>query len=370
MIIRATDLKRKHIFSKNHPFFMIAKVAESGNYLPVYQSEAVKNYKSYQEFEISMSYLCNSDTQRPLRITFFDKKKTSQFHAIGWVDTNFLTLSETIGQKIDLINKKGKKSGIFIVDKLSVEKVFTFVDYLKSGVQLNLITAIDFTASNKNPSDPTSLHFLGNQGINQYSSCIRAVCEILCPYDTDQLFPIYGFGAKINGQIDHSFPLTFNPQYPCVKGLDGIMHAYHSALTKIEFSGPTLFAPIIRLASSMAHQNYLADRTYTILLIVTDGVINDLQDTTDAIVDAGTIPLSIIIVGVGNADFATMDVLDADDVPLVSRSGKKMVRDLVQFVPFNNFKDLHYSALAANVLEEVPRQLVEWAKLNGIRPNV
>ena len=88
----------------------------------------------------------------------------------------------------------------------------------------------------------------------------------------------------------------------------------------------------------------------------------------DAIVDAGRIPLSIIIVGVGNADFAAMDRLDADDVPLVSRGGHKMVRDLVQFVPFNKFANAHYSMLASEVLEEVPRQLCDWARMNGVRP--
>ena len=118
----------------------------------------------------------------------------------------------------------------------------------------------------------------------------------------------------------------------------------------------------------MAIQAWQESRTYTILLIVTDGIINDMMDTIDAIVDAGNKPLSIIIVGVGNANFDAMDVLDADDEPLVSRAGYKMVRDLVQFVPFNEFAKKHYTALAAAVLDEVPRQLVEWAELNGIRP--
>lgn len=41
-------------------------------------------------------------------------------------------------------------------------------------------------------------------------------------------------------------------------------------------------------------------------------------------------PLSIVIVGVGNADFSNMDVLDADDKPLYSRTYKKyMARDIV-----------------------------------------
>ena len=51
---------------------------------------------------------------------------------------------------------------------------------------------------------------------------------------------------------------------------------------------------------------------YTVLLIITDGVINDMQKTMNAIVDAAELPMSIIIVGVGDADFDAMEELDAD----------------------------------------------------------
>ena len=41
-------------------------------------------------------------------------------------------------------------------------------------------------------------------------------------------------------------------------------------------------------------------------------------------------PLSIVIVGVGDADFGTMDQLDADVTPLYSQRYKKyMSRDIV-----------------------------------------
>lgn len=48
---------------------------------------------------------------------------------------------------------------------------------------------------------------------------------------------------------------------------------------------------------------------YYVLMIITDGQINDLQATVDMIVAASHLPLSIVIVGVGNADFTTMDFL-------------------------------------------------------------
>lgn len=45
------------------------------------------------------------------------------------------------------------------------------------------------------------------------------------------------------------------------------------------------------------------------------------------------LPLSLIIVGVGNAEFTNMERLDGDS-GLYSSNGKKAMRDIVQFVPF------------------------------------
>lgn len=42
---------------------------------------------------------------------------------------------------------------------------------------------------------------------------------------------------------------------------------------------------------------------YNICLILTDGVINDLDKSIDEIVKVSDQPISIIIVGVGEADF-------------------------------------------------------------------
>merc|ERR550517_405126 len=64
-----------------------------------------------------------------------------------------------------------------------------------------------------------------------------------------------------------------------------------------------------------------------------------------------------------------MDMLDADDEPLVSSRGQQMEADIVQFVPFNKFKRLHNSMLAREVLEEVPEQLTGWFERRGIKPN-
>ncbi len=63
-----------------------------------------------------------------------------------------------------------------------------------------------------------------------------------------------------------------------------------------------------------------------------------------------------------------MNVLDADENPLYDRLGRKADRDLVQFVPYNQFKN-NPQKLAEQVLEEIPRQVVEYYQHKGIQPN-
>lgn len=78
-------------------------------------------------------------------------------------------------------------------------------------------------------------------------------------------------------------------------------------------------------------------------MILTDGVITDMADTREAIVHASHLPMSVIIVGVGNADFSDMQMLDGDDGILRSPKGEPVLRDIVQFVPFRNFKHVRIS---------------------------
>ena len=78
-------------------------------------------------------------------------------------------------------------------------------------------------------------------------------------------------------------------------------------------------------------------QNFFMLLILTDGVISDIQETVKAIVHASNLPMSIIIVGVGVADFKAMDILDGDGGLLRDANGRSARRDIVQFVPFRDF---------------------------------
>jgi copine 5/8/9 len=61
-----------------------------------------------------------------------------------------------------------------ITVKVSLKDIPTFLDYIASGTQMNLIVAIDFTKSNGDPRTSDSLHYIGNTD-NDYQQAIRSV---------------------------------------------------------------------------------------------------------------------------------------------------------------------------------------------------
>lgn len=78
--------------------------------------------------------------------------------------------------------------------------------------------------------------------------------------------------------------------------------------------------------------------------------------------------MAIIIVGVGDADFSSMETLDGDDEALYSQSYRKyMAADIVQFVPYNDFKNNPHM-LAKETLMEVPTQLLNFMRKHNIAP--
>ena len=241
-----------------------------------------------------------------------------------------------------------------VISRSQLNKNYTFVDYLKAGVQIGLIIAIDFTKSNGIPNNGNSLHYIYGPYPNQYERAIYTCGNIIANYDYDQLFPAFGFGAIINDDDDSTplFNLNFEEE-PDIKYIQGVIEAYHNAIYKIKFSGPTFFAPIIRKVNSMIKKD-INNFKYNILMLLTDGQIEDIDSTIDELIESSFLPLSVVIIGVGYADFSQMEILDSDINPLMNSKGEKACRDLVQFVPFIKYEK-NPEKLSEEVLAEIPR---------------
>lgn len=95
---------------------------------------------------------------------------------------------------------------------------------------------------------------------------------------------------------------------------------------------------------------------------MTAGNVEDVKETKQHLISASKDPLSVVIVGIGEADFAGMEFLDNFE------SEMEDGRDITKFVRFNDYTS--YNALTEAVLDEIPDQLVSYYFDKGTMPGM
>ncbi|GJN14216.1 hypothetical protein PR202_gb01011 [Eleusine coracana subsp. coracana] len=305
----------------------------SGHTLPgtiTVHSEESESSRMAVEMTLHCLNLENKDTfsksDNPLLVECFDFDSSGDHELIGAFQTTINQLEGLYNSKsgANFYHKGHKKpKGQLFVDKIQEKVQHTFLDYISSGFELNFMVAVDFTASNGDPRAPQSLHYIDPSG---------------------------------------------NPNsYQQVVGVAGIMSAYTTTLYSVSLAGPTMFGPVINKAAEIAsHSLQYGNNRYFVLLIITDGVLTDIQETKDCIVRASDLPLSILIVGVGNADFKQMEILDADNGKrLESSTGRIATRDIVQFCSHEGSGQM---SVVQSLLEELPGQFLSYMRARDIKP--
>ncbi|KAD6796284.1 hypothetical protein R6Q59_019911 [Mikania micrantha] len=380
MRLRCKNLDNKDRFSKSDPFLRISRIVEAGNPIPICKTEVVNDNLDpvWKPVCVTMQQYVSKDN--PLVIECFDFNSNGNHTFIGKLHTSIQGLENlykaNVGENFVFPSTHHKDHEKVLKGKLFVEgyeekELFSFLDYISSGFELNFMVAVDFTASNGDPRSPSSLHYINYSGrLNAYQQAIMEVGEVIQVYDYDKRFPAWGFGGRIyNGSVSHCFNLNGNAGSFEVEGVHGIMDAYRNALHTVSLHGPTLFGQVINQAAEIAAQSLSTNSNkYFVLLIITDGVLTDLQETKDALVRGSDLPLSILIVGVGDADFKQMEILDADTGPrLESSTGRIATRDIVQFVPM---RDVQHGgrSMVQSLLEELPGQFLTYMRSRDIKP--
>ena len=325
----------------------------------IYSSSLINNLGTFEPIQIPICLL-----QPNYIVDFY----TSEYQLL-------YTLNKSLAQIQKRNSDKNEppiniNNSLYLFDNSIITKNFSFIDYINAGVKIALSIGIDFTSSNGNPLIPGTLHSIKGNNRNDYARAIESCGKIVGYYDYDQLFPVYGFGAIINSSQNKTPSMCFNlnmTKDPNIKDINNVLKAYYDCIgyKKVTFSGPALFTPLIKEVVSRINKRDLFE--YHILMILTNGEVNDLQQTIDALVEASKLPLSVIIVGIGNNDFSNMNILDGDDIPLISSTGEIRKRDLVQFVPFSKFEN-DAKKLSMEVLAEIPRQIIEYYQYRNLNP--
>ncbi|KAL3891972.1 hypothetical protein ACJMK2_004212 [Sinanodonta woodiana] len=246
------------------------------------------------------------------------------------------------------------------------EDRFTSLDDVRAAIKAEglescrLIFGIDYTMSNLSQGMNTfggkNLHDL--ESLNPYQEVICVLGEVLEPLnnDPDGSIPAFGFGDSITQ--DRSIFKLKAEEGEC-SGFMDVLDAYEKITPKIHLSGPSNFAPLIEKAVEIVKHS---GNMYHILVIVANGQVNNAEDTRKAIVDASDYPLSIIMFGVGDGPWDTMDEFD-DLLP-------KRRFDNFQFVNFHEIMSTSrkpQATLALCALMEIPDQYKAIKNLNLLK---
>jgi len=383
---------------KSDPFFELSNKRDGAGgqtWDNVHRSEVIKDNLNpdWKDAIVPLSILNQGDMSKAILISVYDHESSGQHVLMGSVQTSLQELQGKVGSTLTL-KKKSKTTGTLSIQKVGVSGVEdvtermaaanvsapaaaaytpsptafvaaaggpSFADYITGGCELNVGVAIDFTGSNGDPRKPGTLHYRNPDGsLNDYEKAITAIVGVLAKYDSDQMYPVWGFGAKYGGVVRHCFQCGSSPE---AHGVQGIIDAYRQTFKSgLTMSGPTVFTEVLQTAATKAQSSQDAAKaqgkqSYTILLILTDGAVTDPAATAQMLRQVSTTPLSVVIVGVGNADFSSMQFLDD------ANTGDA---DVAQFVAFNRHSR-NSVELTSETLHEIPDQLVRYYQRNNIR---
>jgi hypothetical protein len=175
--------------------------------------------------------------------------------------------------------------------------------------KLRLIIGVDFSEYNRKSLEENlvNLHEVRDESVNSYQEVLELVSRIFSgfgdPYE--EVYPIHVFGfGDLNTKDVSVFPfiLSRNLTPGACKGYPEVLKRYLQTTPTIILSHPTSFAPVIRESIKMVKES----NSYHVLVILTPGQIDNMEDTKLSLKEASMVSLSIIAVGIGDGPFSQM----------------------------------------------------------------
>uniref|UniRef100_A0A8C3S6F4 C2 domain-containing protein n=1 Tax=Chelydra serpentina TaxID=8475 RepID=A0A8C3S6F4_CHESE len=136
-----------------------------------FHSQVVMNNlnPAWKSFKVSVNSLCSGDEDRRLKCIVWDWDSNGKHDFIGEFSSTFKEMRGAM---------EGRQVGAN-----PIHKMHSFLDYIMGGCQIQFTVAIDFTASNGDPRNSCSLHYIHPYQPNEYLKALVAVGEICQDYD-------------------------------------------------------------------------------------------------------------------------------------------------------------------------------------------
>lgn len=387
MKVKCNGLENKDgMFGKSDPYLVVMrKIGDTDDSWSVCYKTPVKKNNLNPVFEIdtTMSEFCNNNMYATLRVVLFDDDDHGQNidkdDRLGECEIILDNLVRDRTTTMELYKvKDGKKTtkkgkyGKITFDEVAHSHFKSLTDYISEGLEITGFIAVDYTGSNGHPQDAGSLHATSTSHPNPYEEAIRGVAQAVVPYDSNHTLDVSGFGGvnsrSGSSDVSHLFDVEDNPPFndPSLdanaNGVERAVRAYRNSFKYVTLSGPTFLTPTLDAAISVA-ESMAEQRKYLLLVIITDDTPNDFDNIQQRFVKLSELPISVVIVGVGNRNFDRFDKLD--DAGATDSRGFGVLDDKVQFVHYNKVRSASQRCISSHILEEFPGQVEKYFHRKG-----
>ena len=261
------------------------------------------------------------------------------------------------------LNDKTRSIGVLCIKYKEIHS-YTFKELINhKEMVMNFVIAIDFTLSNGKQSERQSLHYLRKNELTKYEKAITSCIHVhnncnrtnSSNNSNSSVFYVFGFGAKLPTEIDvnHCFCLNMKDK-PGIKGIKNVLYYYRKAVSVVELSGPTCFAPLLRKMKALIEDDESERNCYWVLMVLTDGNVCDWDDCEGLIEEYEGLPVSVVVVGVGKGS--------GNEERMVNKKGKGSERKCLGFVEFEEV-ERNEGGLEEEMLRIIPKQVEEYWRL-------
>ncbi|KAK1395537.1 Calcium-dependent phospholipid-binding protein [Heracleum sosnowskyi] len=150
---RCTRSDNKDFFSKSDPFLRISRIIETGGSVPICKTGVVNNNLNPIWPPLCLTTQQYVSKDNPLLIECFDFNSNGDHILIGKLQKSVADFErlhkEKVGENFILPSRrKGREKvlkGQLFVDSFVEKQLYSFIDYISSGFELNFMVSVDFT---------------------------------------------------------------------------------------------------------------------------------------------------------------------------------------------------------------------------------
>ena len=391
------NVKNTEMFGKVDPYLMLFRPYDShvtynshidipnSLWCLIYKTEWVKSELNpkFNPFSISSWNLSRGNPHVLIKVEIWDHSKIGRDKKIG---TAFTTLAKILSGADKFVNSfdpKNKFMGTVCFAGFDTKQALNMSEYLSLGISLRCFFAVNCSTS----MEIFNKSYVEGVPKTLIETAVESISDALLKKQKNPKIGFLGFSALKDGCRITSFAFNQSERNSSVCSTGEVLELYKKLYPTLEPTKPTRIEPVIeRVRLMIKYQDRNKPKVYSLLVVLTDGDIQDQHGCIDKIVECSSEPLSIVFVGIGLSNFHKLEFLESgvnqsglgsqksdakQQLPrqlsrLKDSKGKEGCRSIVKFVYYQNYAGKQ-KELTEAIFRDLPTQMADYYNASKLK---